>query len=640
MAKKNRTAQSAASGLDSNTAKYTILFSATILAIGIIDVLFLQGQTSMFIQRSWGMNNFSYYPIWIEILVFVLLICSIVPAFNSRMVGLLERLSEWITEKGMKKGAKIMSFAGITFALTVLLYVFKIKYAFLGDRDIRVDQSVRGIYVTDEYLTMYLLHYLNNIMASILHFTPHRSFVFHSIASGFIYFFINLLIADLLFEKTEHKIIFFLFSISIATIMVFSGYVEIYAFPAASVSLYVYSCLLFLKNKTKLILPFLLLVLAIALHLEQVSLIPSFVFLAVSRYKFSDKIGIPLLVSLAIVAIPVIYIVYPIFHIDASTVVPLKPSLENPGLYTLISTAHFNEFFNSQFLSSGVLVLLLPVALFVSYQRKVIMDVYSKFFLLLLLFSVVIVFTDNTMMGSADWDICSFPAISASMFIPYIFLKLFDKIYAARKISYILVAALVFNTLNCWAWVGINSADMSIKKIRDMIATDPGYYYNVYMPGEIHLTATYNACNLTEEANKSIVLAYEKYAETHSRASYQYVVLQLKQNDTLGAITTLKKMLTKFPLAEFGMVELTFLYEKKHMYSEEYQLGLIVERLYGRNPQLVAYKLGKPFLNHIFSYVYESAVNQKDETNAQKASQLKQSLVQIADGPPAPVQVH
>jgi hypothetical protein len=630
--KKNITTQTTASGLDSNKAKYTILFSAVILAIGIITVLFRQGQTAVFIQRSWGMNNFSYYPIWIEILVFALLICSIVPSFNSRMIGLLESLSLRINEKGLKKGAKVMSFASIALVLTILLYVFKIKYDFLGDRDIRVGQSVKGIYAPDEFLTMYLLHYLNNIMANILHFSPHRTFVFHSIASGFVYFFTGLLIADMLFGKTQQKVIFFLFYISISTIMVFSGYVEIYAFPAASVSIYIYSCLLFLKGKTQLILPFLFLLLAIALHLEQVSLIPSFVFLVVSRYKFAEKIGVLLLVSLAIVAIPVIYVIYPVFHIDASTIVPFKPDHNNPDVFTLLSSTHFREFFNSQFLSSGILIFLFPIALYVSYRKKIALDNYSKFFLITLLYSIVIVFTDNAMMGSADWDICSFPAISASMFVSYVFLKQFDKVYSAKKISYVVIVALLFNTLNCWAWIGINSSNKSIKKIQDMVMSDPGYYYIVYMPGEIHLSATFFSDNLISEEEHCDSIAYEKYSTVLSRAPYMFAVMQLRHKDTTGAITTLEKLIQDFPLGENAMEELCILYEKKRMYTEEYNIGLLVEKEFLTDTENTLERVSKSFMAYIFNFVYSNASTIRDSYSIENSKRAIALLKQYEDG--------
>lgn len=613
---------------DGNLGNYRVLFIALIIFIAVINFLFQQGQRQTFIQRSWGLNDFSYFPVLAQLIILVLLVFAALPSFNGKINGQIERLGSWLDTKKAKRILRILSFGGIALVLTILLYVFKIKYDFLGDRDIRIDQSVKGIYVTDEYLTMFLMHYLNNFLSHLFHFTPHRSFVFLSIAAGFVYFFVTLLISDLLFEKHKHKIIFFLFCISISTIMVFSGYTEIYAFPAASVVVYIYAGILCLKQKINFILSFLFLAFAIALHLEQVSLIPSFVFLVIYRYKFAVKLGLPLLLALAVVAVPAIYIIYPILHLDPSTVVPLRPDPQYPDEYTLLSLTHFREFLNSQFLSSGILLLVIPMVLYTIYKKKIQLDNISKFLLINVLFSIVIVFTANSMMGSADWDICSFPAISAAMFIAYIFIKQLNTIYAPKKISYVLVFALIFNTLNCWAWIGVNASDRSIKKIKDMMTGDPGYYYQVYMPAEIHLSSTYFACKLTSEAEAAVRIGYDMYGKTYSRAAFQYVAMVLHKGDTAEAIRALKDMISRFPLAEHAMAELAVIYENRHMYVDEYILGKISEKVFAKDPQKAVQMATKPYLGHIFSYTFNYASMHNDTAVVKKTQQLLQVLQQ------------
>ncbi len=333
---------------------------------------------------------------------------------------------------------KLLVFTAISLLLTLLLFAFRIKYDFLGDRDIRVHQSVAGTFVKDEYLTMYLLHYINLVCVKFFHFNPHQTFVLHSLGAGFCFFFLGLLIADVLFDSLEKFILFFLFYISIGTILVFCGYVEIYAFPAASVSLYAYLALLYLKNKAKLALPLIALIFAMALHLEQVSLIPSFFFLAFRNTEFFSKINIKLVLILFAASVPGIYLLNSIFTLDPELLTPLTQNAKYPLFYTAFSWSHIWEFFNSQTLSSGILVFLIVPILIALFRKQIVADEYSMFLLIMYLFSLVIMFTANTMRGSADWDICSFPAISLSMFVAYTFLARFNTLYSGIKLFYVL----------------------------------------------------------------------------------------------------------------------------------------------------------------------------------------------------------
>lgn len=577
------------------------------------------------------MNNFSYFPWWGQLLVFTFLFVFAIPAVNNSFKLFIGKLFSNLNKETTGKSKKIIWFTCISLCISLLFYLFRVKFDLLGDTNLRVSQSVEGSYISDEYLTMYIMHYVCNISHTLFHFTPHQTFVVASVSAGFIFSLLGLLIASLLFEDTFSVAVFYLFYISIGTILVFCGYVEIYAIPAVSASLYIYSALLFLKKKVNILFPFFCLVLAVLLHKEQVSLLPSLVFLATKKLKVINKINGKIILGLFAVSIPLIYNINSFYHLQE--LMPLAKDKQFPQLNTLFSPSYWWELFNSQYISSGILLFLFVWILFKILKEQIKLDEYSKFFLIATLFIYSIIITMNKMRGSGDWDVCSFPAIYLTMFIAYIALTQWKRIYSPRKGFYILSTAVLLNIVSCWAWIGINSGKKSLNKIEDMLLTDPGWYYQVRLPAEMELCHIFEICGSDEKALKYYKISYEKYGGTRLNAVTNYIAFFMNKKDTDRAVPVMESMLTTYPFFFHNYTHLFQIYNKRKLYNKTYKLAKVFIATYNSKPDTVLDDvISKKMLGICINYLYGYSIIKKDTaTTRDMLIKMKQLNIKVPE---------
>jgi hypothetical protein len=608
-----------------NTTYYQYFYLSVVSLLLLVNVLFQSGITNIIIRRAWGMNNFSYFPWWTQVFIFILLFTLAVPFINNAVRLFIQKHIAGMGRKITGKSRKIIRFIGISLVITLLFFLFRVKYDLLGDMDLRVSQSMEGRYITDEYLTMYFMHYLIIFLQKLFLFTPHQIFVFASIVAGFFYSFIGLLIADLLFHDSYTIGIFFLFYICIGTVLVFCGYTEIYAIPAASASLYIYSALLYLKKKVHIILPFLCLVLTVVLHKEQISLLPSFVFLVTRKLKFLQKIDTKIIFILFLISIPLIYILNAYLHLQE--LMPLSKDKQFPQFNTFFSFSYWWELVNSQYISSGTLIFLFIIILFKAVKGQIQLDEYSKFFLIATLFIYSIVVTMNKVRGSGDWDVCSFPAIYLSMFVAYTALTQWKIIYSPRKLFYILSTALLLNAFSCWAWIGLNSGKKSLDKIEDMLLTDPGWYYQAKLPSEGELAVLFDKYGFRDKALDYFRLNYEKYSSISPAAATNYVKMLMKNKDTDKVIPVLENTVAEHPFFFNGYYLLFKIYQKREQYDLIYNKTKFFITMYDKNPTLViGDDEGKNFLQNCLVYLYKTSLAKHDTLTTQDVLLKMQQL--------------
>jgi hypothetical protein len=610
---------------DDNIKYYQIFYLSFISLLLLINLLFQNGFTNSIIKRAWGLNNFSYFPWWVQSFVFAFLFVFAIPYINNifRMFVIRSvKGDKWLVTGKFKK---IICFTLISLTISILFYIFKVKYDLLGDMDLRVSQSVDSKFIEDEYFTMYFMHYLHIVLQKIFHFIPHQTFVFTSIAAGFFFCFLGLLIADILFKDIRSIIIFFLFYISIGNLLVFCGYTEIYAIPAVSVSLYIYTSLLFLKKKVGMILPFFCMVLAFLLHKEQISLLPSFIFLATRKLEVITKINVRVILILFVISIPLIYVLNAILHIQELMFL-IKDS-QFPQVSTLFSFSYWWELFNSQYISCGILIFLFILILFKAIKGQILLDDYSKFFLIATLFIYSIVITMNKMRGSGDWDVCSFPAIYLSIFVAYIALTQWKAIYSPRKLFYIISTALLLNLFSCSAWIGLNSERKSLNKIEDMLLTDPGWYYQVKLPSKMELSILFIKYGMHDRGMDYYKLSYEKYGSKHPNAVSNYVNILMHNKDTNDAVTIMENTVANHPYYFPTYDALFRIYEKRKQYNKVYPLAKSFVALYHSNPNTVNRDLtGTKFLIHCIIYLYGASVPRHDSVTRKDALLMMKQL--------------
>jgi hypothetical protein len=140
--------------------------------------------------------------------------------------------------------------------------------------------------------------------------------------------------------------LFLIFSLSIGTLLVFCGYVEIYALPALSILVYIYVSILYLNGKVKWMVPLLALGVSVGLHLISLALVPSLICL------YYDKFTVKRFVLLLICGTPILYFIARNWGVNF-----VHPMSE------LFSVNHLGEFINSQVLAGGLSLILFTVLL-------------------------------------------------------------------------------------------------------------------------------------------------------------------------------------------------------------------------------------------------------------------------------------
>ena len=545
-----------------------ILLWLLFLAIHVVIIFNGSSHSSSYtiFSRDWGFNNISYYSLpWI-LLFYAISIAICIPIVNERFNNILEHVvdSKLFQIIGSKKFLKSLIFILIGIVSIGVFRFFKIKYNFLGDMDIRVQQTLKQEFVDTEALTMFVMYQIYKLLNPWFGLTGLQTFQWVSYFAGGAFIILSLFLSDELIQGTQKKVIFFLFYICFGTMQMFFGYVEVYCLPALSVLVYLYSGVLYIKGRVWIVVPIIALLASIGLHLLSVALIPSMIVLLVYRryekWVVMHKITIVHFIGLLVISVPIIYIIAPTLGVDYF-VVPFVEPQSSDHLMTLLSPEHLWEFFNSQMLAGGMGFFLFFLILFISIKKKMKYDITMWFFATGGLGMLLLTFITNAVRGSGDWDILAFPSLVYNIFGIYV---VFTKPWprpTEYRFRYVLPIFLVFNGMNAAAWVGINASDRSITKIEHMIIGDPGNLYQK-LPDELSLASNYELNKLKDKKIKFAKKAYENHPED-PRSQYSYASGLLDRNQTEPALKILENLIIvapQYPTAYYGLFEF---YSKK-----------------------------------------------------------------------------
>jgi len=132
-----------------------------------------------FLNRFWGFDNITFYSPSIIFIAYALAIIVCIPYFNNKITSLFS--SSFITKQlfSLKK-CKYLIFVLLSVLSFFIFYMFPIKHHFLGDLDIRVNQTVKGEFVGTEYGTMFILNHIFQILHSEFNYTGIQIFVLMS----------------------------------------------------------------------------------------------------------------------------------------------------------------------------------------------------------------------------------------------------------------------------------------------------------------------------------------------------------------------------------------------------------------------------------------------------------------------------
>jgi hypothetical protein len=579
-----------------------------------------------FFSRIWGFDNILFYPKPIVFLTYLIVISVCIPSINDKIVQFFS-FTFWGQLFNKIKPYKYLLFVLLSVLAIFVFYYFRIKYHFLGDMDIRVQQTVNKEYLYSEYLTMYILHYFHVFLANKFAYTGYQTFVLQSVIAGGLYIFFALLISDLTGQSLIEKVVTFLFFISIGAILFFFGYVEIYSIPALSVVIYVYFALLWVKNKINFILPLITLVLAIAFHLLTVGLAPS--FFIVLYQKIGKKIPIlskiktkPFIIVILLL-LPVAFKVAQTFHFG--DLMPISDNPKYPDLMVLFSKKHFWEFLNSQILASGLGIFILIYFTFKGIRGKLKFDQVMWFYVTATFFIFYIAFIANKMRGSGDWDICAFPALIFTPMVAYFLFRDAQVTGHFRELKYLVIVIIVMNFVNTLPWVGINSGDKSIKKIATMLESDPGYYYVTKLPALTNLALSYNSNGLKDESLKYYEKIYRKYYNDPN-VHLKYAYMLMENGKDKDAANVLNNLIKQAPYISAAYPPLLNIFQKFNLEENIYSTFDFLYTNYQNNPNLYKSNFNSKDLVNYFSYLYQI---ETQKGNLNKAKSLADHIQQL-----------
>ncbi|MDR1524042.1 MAG: hypothetical protein LBS79_02140, partial [Tannerella sp.] len=497
---------------------------------------------SPLVKRSWGLNDTAFFDPWMIILFYLLLLFFWFPQTNRYIVEKLCSINKnGIFSSLRKYRYVIFILAGIVAG--ICFYLLKIKYIFLGDTDIRAKQIEEGIFLKEEYLTMLSLKYAYRWLHEKFAFTGVLTIRLLDYISGSIFIFLSLCIANLLGNTCLKKLaVFFMATLSLAALLLFCGYTEIYALPALFLLAYLYAALLYLKGKVSVFIPVFTLLTGIGFHLMLVAMFPSLFYLvyfkALWKYPFFRKKRT--LSGLVIIFAPFLYVAFNKFaH-------PMMLPLQNDnGLLTLFSSAHYVEFFNSQMLGAGIGFLIWLTTLVLSVVHKIKYDAKLWFFQIASLSVSGMIFVFRMDRGSGDWDICSFAPIVYNAANACFLISVYErKLYRNIKYGILMIAG--FSVLHTSAWIFTNKSDASIQWLETAFSTDPANYYKTSFHNESMLSAVFSANDLPEHAIKWGKKAYLKYPNDH-RTGYNYANLLIALNRSEEGYAIMEQLLKSFP---------------------------------------------------------------------------------------------
>jgi hypothetical protein len=581
-------------------------------------------------DRAWGLNNISYFSLpWI-LLFYLVNVVVCIPAVNEKIYKILEQVvnSKPFRILGSRKFIKMIVFILIGLGSIGIFWFFKIKYNFLGDMDIRVQQTVKQEFVDTEALTMFVMYQIYRLLNSWGGLTGIQAFQWVSYFAGGAFVTFTLFLSDELVQGKVKKLLFFLSFICFGTIQMFFGYVEVYCLPAFSVLVYLYTGVLYIKSRVPIVVPVIALLAAIGLHVLSVALLPSLgVLLLYRKYErlvVRGKITIFHFISFLAISIPILYILAPKLGVDYF-LVPFVKSQSTDKLMTLFSLEHLWEFFNSQMLAGGIGFILFFIILGISLKKKMKYDMTMWFFATGGLGMLFLAFITNAVRGSGDWDILAFPSLVYNIFGIYVVLTGSWPKPEALRFRYIVPMFLVFNMMSTIAWIGINASDKSITKIEHMIIGDPGNYYQLKLPDELALAFDYNGNGLEEKAMEYFKEAYDLHRDNYV-AQLNYAGKLLEHNEPENGITILEHIISIHPLHPAAYKLLMDHYTYK---ADILNLFLVVNKAfdaYLQRPDKFKSHFGDAKLKEYFIFLRNFENNQGNKKRVQLIDQILTQL--------------
>ncbi|MDR2813440.1 MAG: hypothetical protein LBB79_02105 [Prevotellaceae bacterium] len=542
------------------------------------------------------MNFIKFFEPPVVVAFYLLLAVALLPPVNRFVAGVfasMSRAKALAAAKKWKFAIFLLLSVGAAFAFRAL----QVKYIFLGDVGIRPSQIEQGEIISDEYLSMCLLIRLYGYLHAAWEYTGLQTIQLVAYVTGGLFIFISLLTADALGKTFLKKLACFtVATLSLAALMQFCGYAEIYTLALLFLQLYLYLCVLHLQGKIGVIFPAITLAVSIAVHHLLVCMVPSLIFLfyrsVLWKRPFFRKRST--LIGLGVAALPVIY--YFVTRIAYRVMLPLSPGEKN--LLTMFSVAHYKEFAN-HLLQCGGFVSIVWVAVLLFYLLGKVKFAALHWFYFIASGSITgLMFVFNNIRGSGDWDIISFTAVVNNALAIILLLNLHER-KVAKNIKYGVCAIAVFALLHTSFWIATNASDKSIGWVEKAFEKDPANYYKGSFSNESMLGAIFSSNNLKEKSLYWEKKAYQRHSND-PRTGFNYANVLIREGKVDEAVKIYEASIDKFPAYALPYMQLVDIYLKNQSYEALYRLLAKMEAVYKQDSSVFTSRFSQEQLSSCF----------------------------------------
>jgi len=423
--------------------------------------------------RLWGINQLGYMPFIPRWMIVILALALLVPKVNRTFYDPLARVFN-LVESSLRRINRYSKYILFSFASIILFWVFKTNTHLLGDGSLRAGEILAGKELS---FTAPLDFYLHALSHRYLSLEAPQTYSLLSCLAGAFFVFLALSLSYVLGKDSKEKVLAFVILTTTGSVQLFFGYVESYTLVYVGIMAYFLFSLWFLEGKCSLMFPGMALFFSIGLHLSALYLLPSLVYLGMSKsetekrpFNFENLFGAIFVILLVGGGLFILSTHNPEKTSLASYFVSFSGNQQDP--YSLFSGAHLLDVINEQLLLCPAGIILWVVVIF--FARKIdFKDRVVTFFVIVSFFSLVFAFTVDPKLGYArDWDLFSSTGLGFTLLGIYLGFSYFRQANV-KKLNYVILALIATAFLSTSPWIYVNAhEDKAVERFKDLLSVD------------------------------------------------------------------------------------------------------------------------------------------------------------------------
>ncbi len=562
--------------------------------------------------RTWGFDTLRYAPAAVDAAFWLMAVALVVTLFA---VGGRQQLAGVVAAWGRLLGGasdppwrRRIGDLLIPVLLVLLCWTLRSRYALLGDNWLRLEQAVQGERLLYEWGTMVLAHAAIRAGETLAGFDASTSLAALNTLAA-LPFGVGIAHLARRIGAAEEKQRdsgngsrsrsaaetpgraaanatwrggVHLALLGLGGVQLFCGYVEVYAWAFACLTLYV-AALLRAADGGHPLWPVLFFGLSLSLHAIALPFGVGLLALAVGRHPGTWR---PAALILLVGALFLPFLARPLIY----------GYLPATGSLGLLVPAFWWERINALILASPVAALLgLPLLIWMVVRllrgrHELAAGSAALFFVALPV--VLTLGPMKAILGAADWDILAFVGLPLVLWAAHAIGP--DRTGWRTAFLGLIVLALA----NTWGFVGVNASHASVERIKRIMATDPAPYY-VDHPPPLHLSFLFEANDLREEMYAALEEGVRRYGGEDPRMAHNLASAYYAEGDYAEARHWAREGATSRP-GYVPPIHLLFLIAERQGEEEEMKtIGSILLEIHAQQPELVDRYLSPRELRHV-----------------------------------------